>query len=95
VIDPKNHQITESLIKAHMTMGRTLRDKKLYTQCLVHFKALMNYLPENDEVHFEIGRTYQLKGDERAAYQEFQKTLQLNPKHKNARNAISTLKLRR
>lgn len=95
VIDPKNHQINESLIKAHMSMGRTLRDKKLYTQCLVHFKALMNYLPESDEVHFEIGRTYQLKGDERAAYQEFQKALQLNPKHKNARNAISTLKLRR
>jgi tetratricopeptide (TPR) repeat protein len=95
VIDPKNYQITESLIKAHMTMGRTLRDKGLYTPCLVHFKALERYLPENDEVHYEIGKTYQLKGDERSAFQEFNKVLQLNPKHKEARNGLSSLKLRR
>ena len=94
-IDPKNYQITESLIKAHMTIGRTLRDKGLYTPCLVHFKALMRYLPENDEVHYEIGKTYQLKGDERSAYQEYQKVLKLNPKHKAARQDLSTLKLRR
>lgn len=95
VIDPKNYQITESLIKAHMTMGRTLREKGLYTPCLVHFKALMRYLPDNDQVHYEIGKTYQMKGDERSAFQEFNKVLQLNPKHKEARNGLSSLKLRR
>jgi tetratricopeptide (TPR) repeat protein len=94
-IEPKNMQVTESLIKAHMTMGRMLREKGLYTPCLVHFKALTRYLPDSDEVHFEIGRTYQLKGDERSAYQEFQTVLKLNPKHKPARNALSSLKLRR
>lgn len=95
VIDPKNYQITESLIKAHMAMGRTLRDKGLYTPCLVHFKALDRYQPDNDEVHFEIAKTYHLKGDERSAYIEYQKVLALNPKHKYARNGLSSLKLRR
>ena len=95
VIDPKNYQITESLIKAHMAMGRTLRDKGLFTPCLVHFKALDRYQPDNDEVHFEIGKTYQMKGDERSAYLEFQKVLTINPKHKLARNGLSSLKLRR
>ena len=94
-IDPKNHQITESLIKAHMTMGRTMRDKGLFTPCLVHFKALMRYLPDNDEVHFEIAKTYQLKGDERSAFNEYQKVLKINPSHKNARHGLSALKLRR
>lgn len=95
VIDPKNYQITESLIKAHMAIGRMLRDKGQFTPCLVHFKALDRYLPDNDEVHYEIGRTYQMKGDERSAFQEFTRVLQLNPKHKAARNGLSTLKLRR
>jgi tetratricopeptide (TPR) repeat protein len=94
-IEPKNYQITESLIRAHMTMGRTMREKGLFTPCLVHFKALMNYLPESDEVHYEIAETYRKKGDERSAFQEYQKALKINPKHKGARNGLSTLKLRR
>jgi tetratricopeptide (TPR) repeat protein len=95
VIDPTNYQITESLIKAHMAMGRSLREKGLYTPCLVHFKALDRYQPNNDEVHYEIGKTYQMKGDERSAYIEYQKVLVINPKHKLARNGLSSLKLRR
>ena len=94
-IDPKNFQVTESLIRAHMNMGRMLRNKGLYTPSLVQFKALTKYLPESDEVHYEIAKTYQLKGDERSAYQEFNRVLQLNPKHKEARNGLSSLKLRR
>lgn len=94
-IDPKNQEVNASLIKAHMSMGRMLRDKGLYTPCLVHFKALTRYLPENDEVHFEIAKTYHLKGDERSAFQEYTRVLKLNPKHKEARNSLSTLKLRR
>ena len=72
-----------------------LRDKGLFTPCLVHFKALMRYMPDSDEVHYEIAKTYQLKGDERSAYQEYNHVLKLNPKHKLARNGLSTLKLRR
>ncbi|MCE5231192.1 tetratricopeptide repeat protein [bacterium] len=93
--DPKNHTITESLIKAHMTMGRTLRERGLFTACLVHFKALMKYLPNSDEVHYEIGRTFALKGDEMSAYQEYQTALKMNPKNRDARHAMSALKLRR
>lgn len=95
MIDPKNHTITESLIKAHMTMGRTLRERGLFTACLVHFKALMKYLPNSDEVHYEIGRTFALKGDEANAFQEYQTALKMNPKNRDARHAISALKLRR
>jgi tetratricopeptide (TPR) repeat protein len=94
-IEPRNLQITESLIKAHMTMGRTLRDRGLFTPCLVHFKALMRYLPDNDEVFYEIALTYQKKGDERSAQQEYNKVLKINPKHKGARNGLASLKLRR
>ena len=94
-MDPKNPQVTESLVKANMSLGRGFRSKGLYTRGLKHFKELTRYLPDSDEVHFEIGQTYQMKGDARSAYLEFQKALKLNPRHKQARNALSTLKMRR
>ena len=78
-----------------MQMGRALREKNLFINAIVHFKELAKFLPDSDEVHFELGRTYQLKGDIRSAYVEYQQVLKLNPKHKTARGALSELKLSR
>ncbi len=94
-IDPKNPQITESLVKAHMAMGRTLRDRGLFTASLTQLKALLKYLPTSDEVHYEIGKTFAMKGDESSAFQEYTKALELNPKNREARHGLSALKLRR
>lgn len=95
VLDPKNAEVTQSIIKARMSLGRQYRDKGLYTPSLVQFKALSALLPNNDEVTYEIAKTFHLKGDERAAFQEYNKVLKLNPKHKEARHGLSTLKMRR
>jgi tetratricopeptide (TPR) repeat protein len=94
-IDPKNHALREALTKAHMMMGRGLREKNLFINSLVHFKALAQLMPNSDEVHFELARTYQLQGDIRSAYGEFQKVIKLNPKHKEARKGLSELKMSR
>jgi len=94
-IDRTNMQLIESMIKAHMSMGRILREKSLYTPCLKHFKELLRFQPDSDEVHYEIGQTYQLKGDQRAAFASYKKVLALNPKHKAVRHSLSSLKLRR
>jgi tetratricopeptide (TPR) repeat protein len=94
-IDKSNMQLIESMIKAHMSMGRILREKGLYTPCLKHFKELLKFQPDSDEVHFEIGQAYQLKGDERSAFTSYNRVLELNPKHRAARHGLSTLKLKR
>ncbi len=94
-LDPKNFEIRQALIKAHMLMGRALREKNLYIKSLVHFKQLAKLLPESDEVHFELGKTYQSQGDLRSAFVEFNNVLKFNPKHKVARTALSELKMRR
>lgn len=94
-LDPKNFSLREALVKGHMFMGRALREKNLFINALVHFKELSKYLPDNDEVHFELGRTYQMKGDARPSYLEYQKALKLNPKHRQARINMSDLKMRR
>ncbi|MCX6999366.1 MAG: hypothetical protein NT106_03565, partial [Candidatus Sumerlaeota bacterium] len=66
-----------------------------YTPALVHFKALLKYLPNSAEVHFEIGSTYSMKGDIASAYREFSITLNIDPKNQLAKKAISALKMRR
>jgi len=94
-IEPKSHTIREALSKAHMMLGRGLREKNLFINALVHFKALTRLNPESDEIHFELGRTYQLQGDLRSAFGEFQTVVKLNPKHKPARKGLSELRMAR
>lgn len=94
-IDRKNHAIREALTKAHLLMGRGLRDKSLFINSLVHFKKLTQLMPNSDELHYELGRTYQLKGDINSAYGEYKKVMKLNPKHKEARKGLSELRMTR
>lgn len=94
-LDPKSFQLRESIIKARMMLGRALRDKSLFVNALVHFKELARLIPDSDEVHYELGKTYQMKGDVRSAFLEYQQAVKLNPKHKDAKQSMSDLKLRR
>jgi tetratricopeptide (TPR) repeat protein len=94
-LDKNNFHLRESLIKAHLRMGRALREKNLFIRALVHFKALTKFMPDSEEIHFELGETYRMKGDARSAYLEYQNVLKLNPRHKEARTALSGLKMQR
>jgi tetratricopeptide (TPR) repeat protein len=94
-LEPKNYATRDNLVRAHLSLGKKLRESGLYTPALVHFKALLKYLPKSPEVHFEIATTYMLKGDNASAYQEFQTVVDLDPKNKMARKALSELRTRR
>ncbi len=94
-MDPKNNTTRDNLIRAHLSLGKKLRENGLFTHALVHFKALLKYLPRSPEVHFEIGSTYVMKGDIPSAYQEFNNVLKIDPRNKLAKKAISELKLKR
>jgi len=93
--DPSNSSTKDNLVRAHLSLGKKLRENGLYTPALVHFKALLKYLPKSPEVHFEIGSTYSMKGDIHSAMKEFNTTLTIDPRNKLAKKAISALKLRR
>ena len=94
-IDPSNSSTKDNLVRAHLSLGKKLRENGLYTPALVHFKALLKYVPKSAEVHFEIGSTYSMKGDIHSAMREFNNTLRIDPRNKLAKKAISALKLRR
>jgi tetratricopeptide (TPR) repeat protein len=94
-VDPKNYSTKDNIIRAHLSLGKKLRENGLYTPALVHFKALLKYLPKSAEIHFEIGTTYLMKADYRSALNEFNVVLELDPRNKLAKKAISEMKLRR
>ena len=94
-IDPNNTTTKDNLVRAHLSLGKKLRESGLYTPSLVHFKALLKYLPNSPEVHFEIGSTYSMKGDIQSAFKEFSTVLNIDPKNQLAKKAISALKMRR
>lgn len=94
-IDPQNNATRDNLVRAHLTLGKRLRENGLYTPALVHFKALLKYLPNSPEVYFEIGTTYLMRGDMPSAYQALNTVLKLDPRNKLAKKALSELKLKR
>ncbi len=93
-MDPKNHSTREAIIKGRMAMGRAFRSRGMHTQSLVHFKALLRFSPKSPEVNYEIGQTYLLKGDKRSAAMAMRRVLELDPKNREARHALSEMKLR-
>jgi len=95
-IDPKNFAIKDTLIRAHLSLGKKLRESGLFTPALVHFKQLLRYLGnDSPEAHMELGVTYDMKGDIRSAAAEYNLVVQLDPKNKLARKALTELKMRR
>lgn len=93
-LDPKNTATRDNIIRARLEVGKRLREQGIFMKAIVHFKELLKFLPKSPEVHYEIGVTYNLQGDKRSALNAFNKVLQLDSKNKNAKKAISELRLR-
>jgi tetratricopeptide (TPR) repeat protein len=94
-VDGKNAEIRNSIVRARTSLGKRCREGGQYTVALVHFKELLKLLPNNDDVLFEIGETYRMKGDIRSAIAQYNQALAFNPKNKFAKKALSEMKLRR
>lgn len=94
-LDGRNTETRNNIIQARMALGKRCREGGQYTVALVHFKELLKLLPSSDEIYYEIGETYKLKGDLRSATGSLGRALEINPKNKLARKALSEIKLRR
>lgn len=94
-IDPKNPATRDNLVRANLSLGKSFRDKGLFTPAMVHFKQLLALMPKSPEVHLEIAATYDMKGDVRSAISAYNQVLALDPKNKIARKAISDLRMKR
>lgn len=92
--DPKAHILKDSIMRARLAVGKRLKEGGHYTQALVHFKELQKMVPNQWEIHFEIADTLVRKGDRRNALAEFQRVIELDPKNKLAKKAISDIRMR-
>jgi len=94
-VDPKSSATRDSIMRAHLDLGKKCRDQGQYNSALKHFKSLLKLLgPKNPEVHFEIATTYFLKGDKRSAYVAYQTVMKLDPKNQAAKRALQDMRLR-
>lgn len=93
-LDPKNYSVRESMIKARLELGKKCRASGQFTPALVHFKELLKILPKSPEVLHEIAQTYAAKGDLHSAYRHFKMVIQLDPKNRDAKKALSDMRLR-
>ncbi|MGF1572104.1 MAG: tetratricopeptide repeat protein [Sumerlaeia bacterium] len=92
-IDPKNTQAKENIVRAHLALGKQFRTKGMFTPALIHLKKLLRYT-KSAEVFMEIGATYDMKGDKRSARQAYEQVLAFDKNHKQARKALTDLKMR-
>ncbi len=92
--DPNAYAIRDSVTRARMAVGKKLKESGHFTQALVHFKELIKLMPDAWEVYLEIADTMLRKGDRRSALVAFQKVLEYDPKNKQAKRAISDIRMR-
>jgi tetratricopeptide (TPR) repeat protein len=92
--DPNAYTIRDSVTRARMAVGKKLKENGHFTQALVHFKELIKLMPDAWEVYLEIADTMLRKGDRRSALVAFQKVLEYDPKNKQAKRAISDIRMR-
>lgn len=93
IVDPKNPQAKENIVRAHLALGKQFRTKGMFTPALIHLKKLLRYT-KSAEVFMEIGATYDMKGDKRSARQAYEQVLVFDKNHKQARKALTDLKMR-
>jgi len=94
IADPNNYTIKDSVMRARMAVGKKLKESGHFTQALVHFKELMRLMPNSWEVYLEIADTMLRKGDSRSALAAYQKVVELDPKNKAAKRAISDIRMK-
>jgi molecular chaperone DnaJ len=94
-MDPKNYSIFESMMKARLDLAKKCRASGQFTPALVHLKALLKMLPKSPEVQYEIAQTYLAKGDKRSAFKHLTIVTSIDPRHRDAKKALSDLRMRR
>ena len=64
----------------HLSGGRLYRSQKVYDKALRELELAVQQEPNNPLAHLELGMVYAEIGETKKAGQEFEKTLQLDPK---------------
>ena len=89
---PGRQQITEHLVRGYVIFGKRLKEQRIFNQALVQFKNAIKYEPQNLELRTLLAETYFKMNNYYAATQEYLKILEMDPRHKDARQGIREAK---
>ena len=92
-VDPRNQTTQENLVQGHLTVGKNLRNQKVFGPAIVHFKNILRVMPNQPEIYMEIGNTYAMKGDLPSAIGQWEAVLGLDPRNKLAKQAMREAKM--
>jgi tetratricopeptide (TPR) repeat protein len=101
-IEPNNKLATNGLhnlrhdqvkTQVNLFLDRALKSqqKKQYDISLNNYIKALNLEPTNPDIHYNIGTAFQAKGDYLRAQKAYNRTLELNPGHKEAKMALGIL----
>ncbi|ASW73992.1 hypothetical protein CJF12_06580 [Chryseobacterium piperi] len=86
--DPDNEQLSEGSING---TGYALLRQKDITKAIDVFRVNTLLYPKSDNVYDSLGEDYLKAGQKDKAKQNYQKVLELNPKHEGAAKVLKTL----
>lgn len=91
-LSPGNRSTRDCLLQGHLSVGNSLRSQGAFGPALVHFKKVLNLVPDRPEILMEVGNTYAMKDDYASAVEHWEKALELDPGNKVAKQAIQQAK---
>ena len=80
------------LLIAYNRLGIALRKQGKYKEALEAYNRALQYYKKDENIYYNIGRTYFEINDYRKAYNYFKKALKLNPEFKEAKEALELIK---
>jgi len=85
---PNNNVVAEGRLNS---VGYSLLEQKKIAAAIALFKANVELYPQSSNVYDSLGDAYMANGDKELASANYKKSLELNPKNKNAVEALKKL----
>ena len=73
-------------------LGYTFLEQNELEKAIEVFKLIVKFYPNNWNSYDSLGEAYAKAGDKKMAIENYEKSLQLNPKNKNGIEALKILK---
>lgn len=89
---PGKQSVVDHLVKGYTVFGKRLKDQRIYNQALVQFKNALKHEPDSIEIRLLLADTYMNMQNYSAAVREYEKVLEKEARHKEARQGMREAK---
>lgn len=80
--------VVDHLVRGYTVFGKRLKEQRIFNQALVQFKNAIKFEPNNLSLRMHLAETFFQMKNYSAAVNEYQRILDSDPRHKEARQGI-------